>query len=1374
MEQFSRRINIYIDSGNAQQSYDVLVAKQGKLNSELDELRNKHKKAMDDVANGNKKAQSTVESLTSKISKTEAAIDTVTQSMAKQQKKITGELAPSYRDLSDTVNKLGRELKRMSEQDDGFAAKKIQYNDAKAALDKYSFSLVSVRNNLAEMLKTAKGVAVGTLIGNSVQAVAASVMNQISGTIDAVAKRSDQEADIRKTTGLNTEQIKEVRSFFKELETRTGNDKLSQYASDAGKLGKESVADIKRFVDEANQISVALGEDLGQDAITQIGKVADIFDTSMLKIGSSINTVGQSSSASEAYITDFLFRMSGIGKTVNISAADLLGFGAVLDMNGQQVEAASTSLQKFFIDFVKNSGQFEQSAGMVKGSLSTLIDQKGVNAAFLEFLKNLKASTSSSDDFLKKLDEIGIDGSRGASTFLTLANNISEVEKQQKIATKSFDEGTSITAEYAIRNETLAAQIERLKKAWAGLFSSDEATSVVAGLVTVGTKAIDVFKAIPKFIKENSNLIIVLATSYALYNRALLANFIQTTANSIAFRVQYGWLVLTELWTKASAVATNLYSFAQGVLTGRITMAVAIQRIQNALSIASGNVFTIIATAVTLAAGAIALYYNNVNKGYQIQKMMNDISTDASKRTVEEKTNLESLVAIAKDEHIAKEKRLDAMNQINAISPEYLGNLTLENINTAEGTKLLSEYIVMLDKRSTAEAIQSKMVELKTKLIEVENSSYQDNIKWYNYLTAALMATSNARSFDISLMLSGMNNKNKETGAIYEQIEALKKLTTEKVKSGEISVNDLNSGASTTIGGSNTNKQAGTKDKKIDTSALEKFYADIAKLEAESEKLKLSANEKEIADAQDKYDELQRRRKDFETKGLIGTKESLAQEKRIRELMAEEFAKIGEKQYAKRSEDEYAASLKASERYFAEQKLAATKSYAEGVISQEQYQAKLDAITLTHSHVKVQIAQDYSETVKQAAEDVLGFQQQAYQQDIEAYIKAENEKKRFKKSQHDDVMSQDNADIINAETKVAFKQVRDAKLKALKDEAAYELSLTETTEAKKNEIIAKYNADRASILQEYSQKVADGIKQYGGAIIEMTSAFGTILSNIENAQLNREKTKNQAALTSYKKQLDQKLISQDQYNALVDAANHRMDQKERELKRKQFNRDKAIKLATAVINVAAGVAETIGETGVGAIVLGAIVAALGAVQIGVIASEQPSFETGGVIKGSRHAEGGIALVDSKSGRKVGEMEDGEPYMILSRETMANNGLLINDLLSASMYGGGRKVNPKYYRPNNINATRAFENITYSSGGIRVDGNTKAGSISDTMIGAELEKNAGGQPTMKSLRLMEEQNALLKSILEKKEGGISLTDLAEKQKMYNYLNKQQQL
>lgn len=95
-----------------------------------------------------------------------------------------------------------------------------------------------------------------------------------------MAKMDDTYADVMKTTGLAREEVVDLNEEFKKMDTRTARDQLNMLARDAGKLGISAKDDVMQFVEAGNQIDVALGEDLGEGAIRNIGKITEVFKLS--------------------------------------------------------------------------------------------------------------------------------------------------------------------------------------------------------------------------------------------------------------------------------------------------------------------------------------------------------------------------------------------------------------------------------------------------------------------------------------------------------------------------------------------------------------------------------------------------------------------------------------------------------------------------------------------------------------------------------------------------------------------------------------------------------------------------------------------------------------------------------------------------------------------------------------------------------------------------------------------------------------------------------------------------------------------------------------------------------------------------------------
>lgn len=327
--------------------------------------------------------------------------------------------------------------------------------------------------------------------------------DQTRNLIGAQKKMADENANIAKTTNLTATEVRELNKELKTLDTRTSNSRLRELAVTAGKLGIEGVANIKAFVDEANMIDVALGEDLGDGGLDKVAKMAGIYKESMTKIASGVNAIGQASAASEAYQVDFAFRLAGVAQSARIAAGDVLGYAAALEVNGQQAEMSATALNTFFIDFISKSEAFGKAAGFAKGELGKLINDRGANEGFLQWLQRLKEASPTTQAFIDKMRSLGIDGARGSNVMLVLSQNIEQVRQQQALANNEIAKGTSVVNEYNQKNENFAATVDKIAKMFNSFFTSDTINRYVTGFVEGFGKLLKVLPDVVDWVGRN-------------------------------------------------------------------------------------------------------------------------------------------------------------------------------------------------------------------------------------------------------------------------------------------------------------------------------------------------------------------------------------------------------------------------------------------------------------------------------------------------------------------------------------------------------------------------------------------------------------------------------------------------------------------------------------------------------------------------------------------------------------------------------------------------------------------------------------------------------------------------------------------------------
>lgn len=364
-------------------------------------------------------------------------------------------------------------------------------------------------------------VSIGGLISS-----ARSIYSTVSQATGAFTEYDEALTDAMKTTNLSKEEITELSEALAGIDTRTSQNDLLALARAGGKLGIEGRDNLLGFVRAADQINVALSEDLGGDAeaaITAVGKMTDIFrlqdmygvEQAMLKVGSAINELGMASTANEGYMVDFTQRMAGIAPNADISIDKILGLAATLDKYGQTAEMSSTALGQMIQMMFRDTETFAGIAGMSLKEFSDILNND-VNEAMLRVLEGMrKKGETGLAPIVKAMDAMGLNGQRASQVLGTLADHVDELRAQQVLANEAFERGTSLTEEFSVKNTSATAVLEKQQKAIQAqvVAIGQELMPVVNDVMSVSEVGMRLLARLAKLMAENKAVVIALAAA---------------------------------------------------------------------------------------------------------------------------------------------------------------------------------------------------------------------------------------------------------------------------------------------------------------------------------------------------------------------------------------------------------------------------------------------------------------------------------------------------------------------------------------------------------------------------------------------------------------------------------------------------------------------------------------------------------------------------------------------------------------------------------------------------------------------------------------------------------------------------------------------
>ena len=521
--------------------------------------------------------------------------------------------------------------------------------------------------------------------GMSIASAAAAFTGMVFTARQAVQAYADMEgemANVRKFTGMTSSKVEKLNEAFKSMDTRTSREDLNKLAQEAGRLGLQSQDDVLGFVKAADQINVAL-DDLGEGATQTLSKLTDIFgdrerlgvEQSLLSVGSVINELSQNSTASAPYLADFAQRLAGVGKQANMTIPQIMGFAAVLDSQGQAVEMSATALSQLIMKLFQDPAKIAKATGMDLQAFSKVL-KEDTNEALLMLLSRLHELGDISV-LAPVFDAMGTDGARASSVIAALAGNIDMVKQQQQAANVAFKEGTSVTKEYNVQNNTVQAQLDKAKKGFHEM------------AVELGQKLAPAMK-------------------YAITGTSAMMHVLSST---ISFLSEYAGTIIST----ASAIGIYTVAVNASVIVDKLKVfwnEKVIASFKNLWKTIVANPYAALAAAIGVVIGVMIDLYRHTNRQTEAEKALNDVRAKAKVRVAEEKQQVELLMAAAKNMNLTYSEQKAAVDKLNKIIPNFNGKIDYQTRAFNFSTTALKNYNDQLQRLYELEGAKEKLKEL--------------------------------------------------------------------------------------------------------------------------------------------------------------------------------------------------------------------------------------------------------------------------------------------------------------------------------------------------------------------------------------------------------------------------------------------------------------------------------------------------------------------------------------------------------------------------------------------------------------------------------------------------------------------------------------
>ncbi len=728
----------------------------GKINSET--------LALNIDINGGDKARKEMNELSRAIQDTSAAIDELTQKQKKLEaqgkkesstyKAVTKSIEEKNRVLEQSKTKLAALERQQSVSSMTISELNKRIRELNAVLSKtdprtprwkeLNDELRNTRSRLLELTRQSKNTngvlfnlaeRINRYIG-LITAGFATMGLAVTGINRARKAWSDYDeslVDAMKTTNLTRGEVEELSAELAKLDTRTSQNDLLDMARIGGKLGITGKDNILEFVRAADQINVALGRDLGdntEDAIREIGKLVDIFDLqeeygleqSMLKVGSAINELGMASTANEGYIVDFTKRLAGVAPNADIAIEDVLGMAATLDKYGQMTETSSTAITQAITGMFGKTATFAKVAKMPVEDFTRLLDED-VNEAFLRVLEGMRQGGSGMREVTAALNSLQLDGQRATTVLGSLAKHSDELRRQQELAKKAFEDGTSASNEFGIKNESVTAIIEKHKKAIVkqARILGEQLNPLINQSLSLSTHFIKLLGQLISLGIKYKGVILSLVAAYGTY---ITVKTTLIAKDKVLAVWRLAGIKQTALETTGLVKATSsTYALcaAKAVLTGHFrTAALAakafwvslgpIGQISMAFGVLVGAVYKLVTATRQLSA--------EEQVRQNIENAAKEVTDETGMSLIEKADRIKTYMERINDSNTAESVRIEYIRELNELLPEEIGLIDEKGEAIGKLSAKISAYQKLLRLQSDKEGAEKERDKLITQYAE--------------------------------------------------------------------------------------------------------------------------------------------------------------------------------------------------------------------------------------------------------------------------------------------------------------------------------------------------------------------------------------------------------------------------------------------------------------------------------------------------------------------------------------------------------------------------------------------------------------------------------------------------------------------------------
>lgn len=730
----NRSIKIYLDNSAAMTSADELQKRIGELENKLLDLQTAGK--------GNSDQSKKIEK---ELTAQKKKYEDYKREVADTERVLKNLSGATYNELLRAKKEVDKQLRSSTRNTDLYNKRlEVQKNISRELLVAQKEMRLEIASQASVFSRANDfiGKYMG-LIGTGIAAITGITM-AFSKFRDERDKLESSSANLKALTGLDDDNVKKLEDAAKRLSTTVTeegvrirqsaveiDDSFAIIGSQRPELLKNAEA-LEKVAQDAIYLSIAGKDKLepAAKALTTVMNQMNLGAENSRRIINAIAAGSQAGAGNIQYITDAFEKSGTTAKLMNIELEQHIGLIEAVAPKYSEASIAGNSLDKVLLKMK------EKGIGYKNGVFDLSLAIGELETRF----KNGESATALFGAEHAKMAEILVMNKKDIEDYTAAVTGTNKAVVQAQI-----NSDTNEAKRAQARNKMNLLAIDLMEKLNPAIIGAMNQTVHWTGkLVTLAT-----------WVSENTTEILAVVIGLSAYTVAVKSAIIVDK-----LQVLWNEKIISSLKTMYATMLKNPYALMGAVvLTWLLYMRKANQEL---------------------------------TKMEVVQRRLNKVETEAAQNIAEQKTELEQFLRVARDESESKERRLSALKKINELSPEYLGNLTLEEINTDKATTAINRYIDSIYAMAKAQAAKEQLVEIEKEKIRLDTDpeAFQEQISWLEEMEVGFTGLFSKDKSDrmlADMVARGRERRDKAKELLDAQAEALRGIVMDSSKT----INDI-------------------------------------------------------------------------------------------------------------------------------------------------------------------------------------------------------------------------------------------------------------------------------------------------------------------------------------------------------------------------------------------------------------------------------------------------------------------------------------------------------------------------------------------------------------------------------------------------------